>query len=582
MVGLLLVLLVGGICGEIINTNVNRNVDLTTHIAKITSDVTIKNTGSRAVSVYEVRVEQSAAPNLSFISVTSETVELDLNKLSEGVYEATLSSPLSPSSTLSLEILTTFTHAIEPFPRAINQPDNQLVRYYGNAHYYSSYKTSEQTTKYLLGSSKIESFTPRNPSTKDGETVKYGPYRDIAEKSVSKVSVHFENNSPFLTVTILKRYVEVSHWGNVAVEEHYEMSHTGAKLKTTFSRLDFQRNPIGAPTAIKSFRTVLPASSKDVYYRDDIGNISTSSLRETEYANELEIRPRYPLFGGWHTKYYIGYSIPSYEVLSRYSNQYKLSVPFIDHSYDNLVVDNAEVRIMLPEGASDFIVEYPSYEVERQPDEKFKTYLDTFGRPVLVFKAQNLEENHIKNIEIYYKFNSLLLLQEPMLVIVAFLAVFLSVIVIVRLDFSLSVDESRESRQKVVHLVEELLTLFSRIRTSVMDEAMTALAAAKTRKDSKTFKNTRRDLEALYKQLTDESAVLCKNICSEAPTLADRVADLNRKEGDRRLILANILTLADKVIVDKVSKSICSEQESALSSKLLACQTAIDEALSAL
>ena len=35
----------------------------------------------------------------------------------------------------------------------------------------------------------------------------------------------------------------------------------------------------GAPTAVKSFRTVLPASSKNVYYRDDIGNISTSNLR---------------------------------------------------------------------------------------------------------------------------------------------------------------------------------------------------------------------------------------------------------------------------------------------------------------
>ena len=33
-----------------------------------------------------------------------------------------------------------------------------------------------------------------------------------------------------------------------------------------------------------------------------------------EDASELEIRPRFPLFGGWKTKYYIGYNIPSYEV----------------------------------------------------------------------------------------------------------------------------------------------------------------------------------------------------------------------------------------------------------------------------
>ena len=46
-----------------------------------------------------------------------------------------------------------------------------------------------------------------------------------------------------------KRYLapvpQVSHWGNIAVEEHYQLVHTGAKLKSQFSRLDFQRNPIG-------------------------------------------------------------------------------------------------------------------------------------------------------------------------------------------------------------------------------------------------------------------------------------------------------------------------------------------------
>jgi hypothetical protein len=43
---------------------------------------------------------------------------------------------------------------------------------------------------------------------------------------------------------------------------------------------------------------------------------------------------------------------------------------------------------------------YPNYEITREADEKIKTYLDTFGRPVLVFSAKNLEENHIKNIEV--------------------------------------------------------------------------------------------------------------------------------------------------------------------------------------
>ena len=32
-------------------------------------------------------------------------------------------------------------------------------------------------------------------------------------------------------------------------------------------------------------------------------------------AVELDLRPRFPLFGGWKTHYVIGYNMPSYEYL---------------------------------------------------------------------------------------------------------------------------------------------------------------------------------------------------------------------------------------------------------------------------
>ena len=66
----------------------------------------------------------------------------------------------------------------------------------------------------------------------------------------------------------------------------------GAKLKGSFSRYDFQRNPQSGPSAVKSYKTILPAAAKDVYYRDEIGNISTSHLREDDDSVELELRPR--------------------------------------------------------------------------------------------------------------------------------------------------------------------------------------------------------------------------------------------------------------------------------------------------
>jgi len=48
--------------------------------------------------------------------------------------------------------------------------------------------------------------------------------------SYSEMLLHFENNSPFLTIRKLIKDYEISHWGNLAVEEHYEIEHTGAQL----------------------------------------------------------------------------------------------------------------------------------------------------------------------------------------------------------------------------------------------------------------------------------------------------------------------------------------------------------------
>lgn len=47
----------------------------------------------------------------------------------------------------------------------------------------------------------------------------------------------------------------------------------------TFSRLDFQRNPRASINSVREFTSRLPAAAQDVYYRDVIGNISTSHLR---------------------------------------------------------------------------------------------------------------------------------------------------------------------------------------------------------------------------------------------------------------------------------------------------------------
>lgn len=51
----------------------------------------------------------------------------------------------------------------------------------------------------------------------------------------------------------MERVIEISHWGNIAVEEHFQVTHSGATLKGPFSRYDYQRNQDGV-SSIKSFK----------------------------------------------------------------------------------------------------------------------------------------------------------------------------------------------------------------------------------------------------------------------------------------------------------------------------------------
>ena len=65
--------------------------------------------------------------------------------------------------------------------------------------------------------------------------------------------IHSENNSPFLTVSDMTRLIEVSHWGNIAVEETFDVRHSGARLKGSFSRFDYQRQQ-DPGASVKTFK----------------------------------------------------------------------------------------------------------------------------------------------------------------------------------------------------------------------------------------------------------------------------------------------------------------------------------------
>ncbi|CRL03236.1 CLUMA_CG016408, isoform A [Clunio marinus] len=429
---------------EIENKNIDRTIDLTSQLVKVSYKITLEHKSKKAITNYLFLIPSVDCDKLSYVSArdsAKKELKLTLSKTAEECsYSMTLPNSQIPNPVIYIE--TIFSKALQPYPTEITQAERQLVRYFGNAVFYSPFKTSSQKTTIHLASRNVESFTQVKPSVHSDTQIVYGPYENIPAKTQNEIVVHYENNSPFMVVTRLERTIEVSHWGNVAVEETIDILHSGALLKGSFSRYDYQKDSRSGPASVKSYKTILPASATGVYYRDTNGNISTSAMVTLKDSVELDLRPRFPLFGGWRTHYTIGYNVPSFEYLFHNGDSYMLKMRLIDHVFDDMIVDELVTKIILPEGTKNLKLITP-YSVERQPDTLHFTYLDITGRPVITFRKTNLVENHINDFNIKYNFSRIMMLQEPLLVVVFLYLFFLFVIIWMRLDFSIIKERER-------------------------------------------------------------------------------------------------------------------------------------------
>jgi len=442
---------------DIVITTCDRSIDMSTQLVKMQHKLVLQNNGQGAVKTFLFSIDPSLKEKVSFIEATfgnndktylrvSETkVQSDLDK---AFWKVELKSALAAGASTTVNVEVVLGGALQMFPAAITQKEKQLVKLTANLYAFLPYTVTTQSTTVQLASSNVESYTKVKPVSLSDTTVSYGPYSNTAPFTEAEMVIHGENNSPMLVVTRLERVIELSMWGNIAVEETIDVAHKGALLKGSFSRYEYQRENSGV-SSVKNFKTLLPAASKDVYYRDDIGNISTSHMKVMDDAVELDLRPRFPLFGGWKTHYVIGYNVPSYEYLYYSGDKHVLNMRLVDHIFDDMLVEETEVKVILPEGITNIELNTP-YSMTRRDDDKHYTYLDTTGRTVVTFYTDKLlTENHIQDFQIGFTYPHRSMVMEPLLLVSAFFLLYLVTIIYVRLDFSIIRDESAESKMKV-------------------------------------------------------------------------------------------------------------------------------------
>ncbi|KAI3793451.1 hypothetical protein L1987_36070 [Smallanthus sonchifolius] len=428
-----------------------RRIDLASHIIRVVLTLKVQNDEASPASNVLLAFPPAQAKHLALIQAAEvagkkrkkslHPLDVKQSNHADGpngakLYSISLRNPLSTGGSVSIEVSYVLTQSLEPFPVEISQSESQLVLYRDSALILSPYEIKQQTTVIRTPSTKIESFTRVEPSTQLRTELKYGPYEDQPSFSYSPILVHFENNNPFAVVEELVREIEISHWGNLQVTEHYTLVHNGARHKGGFSRVEYQSRPtISGVASFKHLLVKLPPRVHSVYYRDNIGNISTSHLRTGYSKSELEIEPRYPLLGGWKATFIIGYGLPLEDVLfesddgKRYLN-FSFGCP-IAETLVNKIIN----KVVLPEGSKNPSIVVP-FSVERREETSY-SYLDIVGRPVVVLEKENVVPEHNVLFQVYYDFHPMSMLAEPLMLTSVFFFLFVAALAYIHMDISI-------------------------------------------------------------------------------------------------------------------------------------------------
>ena len=324
-------------------------------------------------------------------------------------------------------------------PKNIYIKEDQLELFIDTINLVSPYVVKSTNTKVILPSEKTKliKYTKTN-SNQSGEKILYSIAEELPPFSTKKLYIHYLNNQPLMVFNYAVKTFQVSHWGNIAVQEEYQIENIGAKLIGEFGRIDYDEGVTGGKNAMKKIRAKLPLRAWGLWYRDEIGNVSTSVARREINDVDLELTPRFPILGGWKSNYDIGYNLPTkFHVKTNNMGNYRLNVTF-GMPYTNMLARNYTVKIILPESADNIKVDLPienQYSVEY--DKEYGT-LDLFGRKSIIIKLNNMYDVYNTNIFITYDYKWTMLFVKPVILIFYFTILFAVLIISSRANISLA------------------------------------------------------------------------------------------------------------------------------------------------
>lgn len=427
---------------DVVIEKVDRLVNAQTQLLNIDTTVTFKN--ERDVLLKEVYL---ALPNSlkSFLKAFTVTQDGDDQKFSivdnlaiqkeydATLYKITLETPLKSQQSTTFSVSEVYWKRMDPLPKKITLQEDQKVVLTDNVYYFSPYSVLSQSTSYKLAG------TPISYSDEDGKVrgahIDYKFPTAISGFTVRNTKIHFENNTPFVVFKKVQKTIDVSHWGNIYIEESYQLANEGAEFKGEYSRVDYNAQFNTGRSALKGLSAKYPVHAWGMHYRDEVGNISTSKAYRHSDHVALQITPRFSIFGGWSANWVISYNLPTKNYLSQDKedpSSFHLMQTF-GFPFPGILAEEYEMKLIFPEGAHDISFKLP-FAIDEQFDEKTFSYLDFNGRPTKVIRKKGVIEQQNVEFQTNYKFETSNLYNKGFVLFGIFLALFIVLIILGRVD----------------------------------------------------------------------------------------------------------------------------------------------------
>lgn len=463
LIALLVLLHLVCVRAQLVNVNVDRKINVKEATEVVMTTLKMRNDGESAETSFVLPVAPAlkigdlfVAPGKPSGTVAKKlTMELEDECDADGVrlYKVQFPSPLEAGETVIVTVYMDVLSSLSPVPAEIKAMESQYMRYTGNAYFLSDYPTEEMKTVITLGSSKVTSdIVAPEPHTHQGSKITLGKYTDVARRASEPFSVRFRNDRGFLVAHSALLHYHVSHWGTVGVHEEFSLENVAAKLTGEWSRADYSANYGKTdPTSHGDVWANLPRDAENVKYKDLVGNVTSSKLRKpTARHRALQLVFRFPLLGGWKNHFWYTYDMWLDNHVRSKGDEHVITVPIVPSINYDLRCEKLEVRVSLPEGATDIeLVPHRTYDfVVKQ--ERRKSSLSFTGRPTVILQADNVRSRskHAGKVEIKYKFASSNLFIVPIVGVSSVLAFIIGLVVFTRLDWVLVHDEAENDRKR--------------------------------------------------------------------------------------------------------------------------------------